>query len=56
MDMKFTQLGEKIGDVTTGYLSPTLKKNIGLALIDAKYSELGTEIEIMVRNKPLKAK
>jgi aminomethyltransferase len=48
-------LGEKIGDVTTGYLSPTLKKNIGLALIDAKYSELGTEIQIMVRNKPLKA-
>ncbi|MGH4118484.1 glycine cleavage system aminomethyltransferase GcvT [Clostridium sp.] len=47
--------GEKIGVVTTGYLSPTLKKNIGLALIDYKYSELGTEIEIMVRNKPLKA-
>ncbi len=29
-----TVLGEKIGVVTTGYLSPTLKKNIGLALID----------------------
>lgn len=48
-------LGEKIGSVTTGYLSPTLKKNIGLALIDSKYSELGTEIEIIIRNKPLKA-
>ena len=48
-------LGEKIGVVTTGYLSPTLKKNIGLALIDSKYSELGTEIEILIRNKPLKA-
>lgn len=47
--------GEKIGDVTTGYLSPTLKKNIGFALIDAKYSELGTEIEIVIRNKSLKA-
>lgn len=47
--------GEKIGVVTTGYLSPTLKKNIGLALIDSKYSELGTEIEIVIRNKPLKA-
>jgi aminomethyltransferase len=47
--------GEKIGVVTTGYLSPTLKKNIGLALIDSRYSELGTEIEIVIRNKQLKA-
>lgn len=47
--------GEKIGFVTTGYASPTLKKNIGLALIDSKYTELGTEIQIIVRNKPLKA-
>lgn len=50
-----TVLGEKIGVVTTGYFSPTLKKNIGLALIDSKYSELGTEIEIVIRNKPIKA-
>lgn len=48
-------LGEKIGVVTTGYFSPTLKKNIGFALIDSKYSEIGTEIEIVIRNKPLKA-
>lgn len=48
-------LGEKIGVVTTGYLAPTLKKNIGLALIDSKYCELGTEIEIVIRDKPLKA-
>lgn len=44
-----------IGFVTTGYHSPTLKKNIGLALIDARYSELGSEINIVIRNKPLKA-
>lgn len=47
--------GEKIGFVTTGYLSPTLNKNIGLALIASEYSELGTEIEILIRNKPVKA-
>ena len=47
--------GEKIGVVTTGYLSPTIKKNIGLALIDIKYSGLGTEIEVVIRNKSLKA-
>jgi aminomethyltransferase len=50
-----TMLGEKIGMVTTGYSSPTLKKNIGLALIDANYSDLGTQIEIVIRNKSLKA-
>lgn len=48
--------GEKIGHVTTGYLSPTLKKNIGNALISVKHIELGTEVDIMVRNKPVKAK
>jgi aminomethyltransferase len=42
---------EKIGEVTTGYLSPSIKKNIGLALIDAKYSELGTTIFVRIRNK-----
>jgi aminomethyltransferase len=50
-----TVQGEKIGMVTTGYFSPTLKKNIGLALIDFKYSELGTEIKIVIRDKSLKA-
>lgn len=47
--------GEQIGHVTTGYFSPTLKKNIGLALIDAKHAELGTEFDIIIRNKPVKA-
>lgn len=46
---------EKIGHVTTGYMSPTLKKSIGVALIDAKYAKLDTEIDIMIRNKPVKA-
>ncbi len=46
----------KIGYVTTGSFSPTLKKNIGLALIEAEYAKEGTEIEISVRNKNLKAK
>lgn len=48
--------GEKIGHVTTGYMSPTLGKNIGNALIPPKFTEIGTEIDIMIRNKPVKAK
>ena len=47
--------GRKIGYVTTGSFSPTLKKNIGLALIDSAYAKEGTEIEIVIRNKNLKA-
>lgn len=48
--------GKEIGFVTTGYAAPTIKKNIGLALIDIKYSNIGTPIEIKVRKKVLKAK
>lgn len=45
----------QIGEVTTGTQSPTLKKNIGLGLIDSKFAELGTEIEVEIRGKHLKA-
>lgn len=48
--------GEVVGFVTTGYFSPSLKKNIGLAIVDLKYTELGAEVEILIRNKPSKAK
>ncbi len=46
---------EKIGEITTGTQSPTLKKNIGLGLIDRKFSDLGTEVEVEIRGKRLKA-
>lgn len=48
--------GKVIGFVTTGYNSPTLKKNIGLAMVDIEYSELGTPIEIQIRKNTVKAK
>jgi aminomethyltransferase len=47
---------EEIGFVTSGTQSPTLQKNIGLALIKSEYSDIGTELEIAVRKKRLKAK
>ncbi|WZL72229.1 glycine cleavage system aminomethyltransferase GcvT [Clostridiaceae bacterium 35-E11] len=46
---------QKIGFVTTGYFSPTLKKNIGLALIDADYAKIGKQIEIAIRKNRVKA-
>lgn len=48
--------GEEIGFITTGTQSPTLKKNIGLALIKSEFTEVNTEVEIEIRGKRLKAK
>lgn len=47
--------GQPIGEVTTGTQSPTLKKNIGLVLIDRAYAAIGTEVWVEVRGKRLKA-
>lgn len=47
---------EKIGFITTGTQSPTLKKNIGLALLNIGYTDVETEVEVEIRNKRLKAK
>jgi aminomethyltransferase len=46
----------RIGEVTTGTQSPTLKRNIGLALLDAEFTSLDTEVEVEIRGKRLKAK
>jgi aminomethyltransferase len=44
-----------IGEITTGTQSPTYKTSIGLALIDAAYAALGTEIHVEIRGKKLLA-
>ncbi len=48
--------GKIIGFVTTGSFAPSLKKNVGMALIDAKYALEGGDIYINVRDKQLKAR
>lgn len=47
--------GEVIGRVTSGTMSPMLKKGIGMAYIDKGYWKEDTEIFIKVRNKLVKA-
>ncbi|MBT2656568.1 glycine cleavage system aminomethyltransferase GcvT [Bacillus sp. ISL-18] len=46
---------ELIGEVTTGTQSPTLKRNIGLALIKTEYADLESTVEVEIRGKRLKA-
>ncbi|MFK3937218.1 glycine cleavage system aminomethyltransferase GcvT [Alkalihalobacillus sp. NPDC078783] len=46
---------EQIGFVTTGTQSPTLGKNIGLAILDTRYTELGTNVEVQIRKKRIQA-
>ncbi|MDI4645747.1 glycine cleavage system aminomethyltransferase GcvT [Cohnella hashimotonis] len=45
----------RIGEVTTGTQSPTLKRSLGLALVDAAYAAPGTGVEVDIRGKRLKA-
>ncbi|MEO8447040.1 MAG: glycine cleavage system aminomethyltransferase GcvT [bacterium] len=46
---------KKIGVVTSGSHSPMLSKNIGLAYIDKGFNKTGTEVEIKIRDKKIKA-
>ncbi|MNQ25350.1 Aminomethyltransferase [compost metagenome] len=44
-----------IGIVTSGTMSPTLKKAIGMGYVPLEKSNIGSEIFINIRNKPIKA-
>ena len=48
--------GNKIGFVTSGSQSPTLKKRIGLCYIKAEYSKADNEFDVNIRDKLYKAK
>jgi len=43
--------GEKIGEVTSGLLGPSADKPVALAYVQAKYTEMGTRLNAMVRGK-----
>jgi aminomethyltransferase len=48
--------GERAGWVTSGGPSPTLNKNIGLCFLPPEASEVGRDIEILIRNQPVTAR
>lgn len=43
--------GEIIGEVTTGYHTLSTDKSVCMALIDAQYAKLDTEVQIQIRKK-----
>ncbi|MCR5513532.1 MAG: glycine cleavage system aminomethyltransferase GcvT [Prevotella sp.] len=48
--------GTPIGEVTTGYHTLSTDKSVCMALIDASYAKLDTEVEIQIRKKVFSGK
>jgi len=48
--------GVEVGTVTSGTLSPSLKRGLGMAFLPPKLCAEGTEVDILIRKKPFKAK
>lgn len=48
---KILHEGEEVGEVTTGYHTISTDKSVCMALVDARYAKLGTELEVQIRKK-----
>ena len=53
--MKMCREDQPIGEVTSGNLSPTLQKGIGLGYVTAQYSGIGTNFQVDIRGKKVPA-
>lgn len=49
------EAGEKIGEVTSGTMSPTAKIGVGMGYVKPEFAKIGSTIYIKVRDKKLKA-
>ncbi len=52
----YNDQGQLIGRVTSGTMSPMIKKGIALGYVNTEYKDPGTEVYIDVRGRKLKAK
>ncbi len=43
--------GNRVGHVTSGTVSPMLEKGIGLGYVDTAYSNIGTKVDIKIRDR-----
>lgn len=53
---KIFNSGKEVGEVTSGGYSPTLGTSIGLGYVPIELANIGTDIEILVRNKSIAAR
>jgi len=51
-----TPTGQRIGEVTSGLLGPTIDQPVAMAYVPPQYAALGTELNAVVRGKPVKMK
>ena len=47
--------GRRVGEVTSGTMSPVLKEPIGLAYLPSKLAREGTPFDVEIRGKPVAA-
>ena len=45
--------GQRIGEVTSGLLAPTIDKPIAMGYVSTEFASLGTRVNAMVRGKPV---
>jgi aminomethyltransferase len=48
-------MGRKVSDVSSGTFAPFLKKSLGLVYLPIEATAVGTEFEIGIRDKMVKA-
>lgn len=51
-----TPEGEQAGEVTSGMPAPSIGKNLALALVRSEVAKVGTELDVLIRDKPVRAK
>ena len=47
--------GKRVGEVTSGTMSPVLKEPIGLAYVPSELSKIGSSFDVEIRGKPVAA-
>jgi aminomethyltransferase len=48
--------GRTVGRVTSGSYAPTLDRNIGLAYVEASLAAPGQEVDVIIRDRPVRAR
>jgi aminomethyltransferase len=46
---------QKIGFITSGNYCPSLKKVYAMAILNLPYTQIGTQVDIIIRNRPVHA-